>query len=351
MRVAIDGRRLQDDPLTGGGRWLRHLLPHLREQFDLVLLTDARRPSPALDGVEEVRLGVPGHLPEPFWLHGPVARWLRRFDGVFHATYNALPLSYRGPSVLTLHDLSWEQCPEDFAAAKRASFLVQARWSVRRAGAVVTISAFSRDAIVSTYAVPAARIVVAPPAVDPAFGPQRAAEVAPVLARLGVDGPYVVALGGSPRRGLEVAVAAWQRLPVDRPSLVVVGAERPAPARGVVWAGRLPDPQWSALLAGAMALCYPTRYEGYGMPALEAAASGVPVVCARTGPLPEVLGDAAEWCASASVADIAGGLAQVVGDPGRRQTLRAAGLARVAAAPSWAQSADQVARAYRLAAG
>ncbi len=349
MRVAIDARRMQDDPLTGGGRWMRYLVPHLREQFDLVLLTDARRPSPPVEGVEEVRLRVPGRLPEPFWLHGPAARWLQEFDGVFHATYNALPFRYRGPSVLTLHDLSWEHCPEDFPAAKRMSFLVQARWSVRHAGAVLTISEFSRAAIVSTYGVPAARVLVAPPAVDPAFGPGRAADVAPVLARLGVAGLYVVALGGSPRRGLDVAIAAWQGLGPGRPSLVVVGAERPAPLPGLIHAGRLSDPEWSALLAGAVALCYPTRYEGYGMPALEAAASGVPVVCARIGPLPEVLGDAAEWCASPSVDDVAAGLARVVQDGDRREALAALGLARAAAAPTWAQSAVEIAKAYRMA--
>jgi glycosyltransferase involved in cell wall biosynthesis len=169
---------------------------------------------------------------------------------------------------------------------------------------------------------------------------------------LGIDGRYVVALGGAKRRGLEVAVEAWERIPIgsERPNLVVVGVDVPPPRVGIVHAGRLNDHDWSALLAGATAFCYPTRFEGYGMPALEAAASGVPVICARTGPLPEVLGDAAEWCASPSVNDIAQGLERVLQDEKHRNALRRAGLARAANAPTWKQSATVLLDAYRMAA-
>jgi alpha-1,3-rhamnosyl/mannosyltransferase len=120
---------------------------------------------------------------------------------------------------------------------------------------------------------------------------------------------------------------------------------------GVVHVGRLDDDTWAAILAGATAFCYPTRYEGFGMPALEAAASGVPVVCGRIGPLPEILGDAAEWCASTEPTDIAEGLRRVLVDEGRRQALRSAGLARAATAPTWGDSATVLLDAYRKAAG
>jgi alpha-1,3-rhamnosyl/mannosyltransferase len=330
---------------------MANLLPHLRQAFELTLLTDARRPAPPVDEVDVVALPVPGRLPEPFWLHASAARWLRTFDGVFHATYNALPLVYRGPSVLTFHDLAWIHHGADFARGKRLAFRLQARESVRRAGVVVTISEFSRRAIAGTYGVPTERIVLAPPAVDPVFRPERVADLPPLRSRLGFEGPYVVALGGRPRRALPVAVEAWRRLGPDRPALVVAGPERPEPEPGVMYAGALPDPEWSSLLAGALAFCYPTRYEGFGLPALEAAASGTPVVCARVGPLPEVLGEAAEWCASYSVQDIAEGLAQLVRDPTHQASLRAAGLARAASAPSWERSAEAVAGAYRRALG
>jgi glycosyltransferase involved in cell wall biosynthesis len=350
IRVAIDARRMQDDPPSGTGRWMANLIPHLRAEFELVLLTDRRRPSPGIEGVEEVRLGPRRSLPEPFWLHASAARWLRPFDGVFHGTYNALPFSYRGPSVLTLHDLSWADEAADFARGKRLAFSVQARWSAPRATVVQTVSDFSRAAIARAYGLDPDRIVLAPPAVDPIFSPTRALDLDPLRTRLGIFGPYLVALGGTPRRQLDVAVGAWQRLGPGAPTLVVVGTETPPRVPGLVDAGRLSDADWSSLLAGAAAFCYPTRYEGFGMPALEAAASGTPVVCARIGPLDEVLGDAAEWCARPDIEQIAAGLDHLLHDEARRGELVARALARAESAHSWERSAASLAQAYRSAA-
>jgi glycosyltransferase involved in cell wall biosynthesis len=351
--VAMDARRLQDRPYTGVGRILAGLLPLLAEQVELVLLTDARRPSPPESGeFKVVPLVIPKGLKEMFWLQVPVARWLRGFDGVFHGTYNGVPIVSRTPSVVSIYDLTWEHHPEDISQVRRLALIAQARAAVRRSAAVVTCSEFTREDLVSTYGVPADRVFNVPPSVDGLFSPSRADDAPPILKRLGVTGPYVAAIGGAKRRGLEVAVAAWRRLPAgpDRPSLVVVGSEAPPPEPGLVHAGRLSDDEWSAVLAGAMAFCYPTRYEGFGMPALEAAVSGVPVVCARIGPLPEVLGDAAEWCASPGVDDIGDGLTHVVADAGLRETLRTAGMAQAAKSPTWEHSAATLLRAYELAA-
>jgi alpha-1,3-rhamnosyl/mannosyltransferase len=334
------------------GRWITHLLPHLAADFEIVLVTDKRRPPPYVGPYEQVRLPLPGPWPEPIWLQSSAAAWLRGFKGVFHGTYNAVPFLYRGPSVVSLYDLSWEHHAEDFSRAKRWSFRTQARWSARHAGAVITISEHARHSLLATYGLPAEKVFLAPPSVDPLFSPARGDDLEPLLSRLRIPGRYIVALGGAKRRGLEVAVAAWQRLAEDgdRPQLVVVGPEAPPHHPGLIYAGPLPDGDWSALLAGATAFCYPTRFEGYGIPALEAAASGVPVVCARVGPLPEVLGPAAEWCDTPTVADVAAGLARVVDDRERQEVLRQAGLARAATAPTWAQSAAVVGAAYRLAA-
>jgi glycosyltransferase involved in cell wall biosynthesis len=312
-----------------------------------VLLTDRRRPAPGLEDYAVVALPCPPRLPEPYWLQVSAARWLRSFDGIFDGTYNTIPFWSRCPTVVTIHYLAWLQHPEDLPRSKQVSFRVQARWSARRAGSVLTVSEYIRAALVDAYHVPADRIVVSPTAVDPIFCPDRSDDLPALRHQLGVDGPYIVALGGAARRGVEVAVAAWRQLPAPRPTLVVVG-RAPGPTEpGIIRAGQLTDALWATLLAGALAFCYPTRYEGFGLPALEAAAAGTPVVCARLGPLPEVLGDAAQWCPSPAVADIAAGLAQVVADEEVRHTLRRAGLARAAAAPTWADSAAAVLTAYR----
>jgi alpha-1,3-rhamnosyl/mannosyltransferase len=278
---------------------------------------------------------------------------LRGFDGVFHGTYNAIPFGCPVPAVVSFYDLSFEHHREDFRVDKLLAWRVQARHAAREARAVVTISRFVSGDLTETYGIDPARIHLAPPSVDPVFGPERASGAEAVLDRLGAPRPYVVALGGPRRRRLDIAVEAWRRLRQAGGTwpLVVVGRQAPATEPGVFHAGVLEDAEWAAVLAGADALCYPTRYEGFGLPALEAAASGTPVVCAPTGPLPEVLGDAAAWCADSTAESVAETLAALLGDPARHQALVDAGLRRAAAAPTWADSAAALVGAYLAAAG
>lgn len=346
--VAIDGRRLQDHPLTGVGRCLANLLPVLATQADIVLLTDANRPAaafpvPGMGLLAEAPLWRPPRAPELVWLQMSVPAWLRRFPGLFHGTFNQLPAAWRGPAVVTVHDLASRDHPEDFTGhpVKRRVWSAQVRQAVRQAAAIQTVSEYMRQAVLTTYSVHPDQVVVAANSVDPIFRPDRRLQGQARAAALGVAGPYVVAVGGAPRRALPVAVDAWARARAHGAieELVVIGSEIPAPRPGLFPAGRVPDEEWADLLAGATALCYPTRYEGFGMPALEAAASAVPVVCARTGPLPEVLGDAPEWCEAPTVTEIAAGLERLLADPGRQAQRRQAGLARAAAAPTWADAA------------
>jgi glycosyltransferase involved in cell wall biosynthesis len=352
IRVAIDARRLQDRPLGGVGRSLAGIVDRLAGEVDVVLLTDARR-RPAPSPLRQVALRVPPRLPEPVWLQTAVVSWLRSFDGLFHGTYNALPFRLPVPGVVTIHDLSFEVHPEDFTRLKRRSFQIQARHSARVARRIITVSDFSKGQLIEHYRVPAARILVAPNDVDPRFRPENAKDADRVCTRLGIPPPYIAAMGGAPRRGLGVAVAAHRRLReggVDV-ALVVTGPERPDPGPGVVHAGKLDDDDWAAVLAGAAAFCYPTRYEGFGIPALESIASGTPVVCAPVASLPEVLGDAAEWCDAPTVDALTAGLRRLLDDPAHAEDLRVRGLERVARLPDWDDAAEVTLRAYREALG
>lgn len=345
MQVALDARTLQDPVLGGIGRTLHHLIPRLAAAVDLVALTDARRPP--VDGlpIPQHALRAPGPAKGAIWLQLAVPRFLKGFDGIFHCPFYGLPVRQPVPMVVTLHDVTFEHHPEWFTMANRAAFRSQARWAARTARQVITVSEHEARQIHDAYGVGADRLVVAPNAVDEVFRPQRPPGT--------LDGRrYVVALGGAPRRGLDRAVGAWQRLRRAYPEidLVVVGAERPEQQDGMVVAGALDDPAWAAVLAGAAAFCYPTLYEGFGMPALEACASGTPVVCAPVGALPEVLGGAAQWCEDGSVDAVARALAAVIGDDVRASQLRDEGLARAAAAPSWDEIAALYIEAYRSAA-
>lgn len=343
--------------MGGVGRSLANLLPHLADHAVLDLLVDDRRPT---------ALGIPPGLPvhslrAPLsgrgaaWLQLAAPGWLRRYPGLFHCPFYGLPYRRPVPMVVTIHDLTFEFAPNWFPVERRITFRRQARWAARTARRIITVSEHVRSMIIERYdryGVTPERVLVTRWAVDPCFRPEPDS-LPETLDRLGLHQPYVVTLGGAPRRQLGVAIAAWEGAlrqiggGNDEVPLVVVGSETPLPRPGLLSTGVLRDQDWAAVLAGSAAFCYATQYEGYGMPALEAAASGVPVVCARVGALPEVLGDAAAWCDEASADSLATSLAAVLGDRGLAQRLRTAGIDRVRSSPTWTEAAAETLGAYR----
>jgi alpha-1,3-rhamnosyl/mannosyltransferase len=352
---------------------LLELLPRLAARTSVVALVDARLPVPDL-GVATEAIGAPKGVPRLGWLELGVARWVAGHPGtLLHGAAYALPVRHRGPAVVTLFDVAWASHPRDFGTVKRQVWRVSARRSVARAGAVLTASEFSRQAIVATYDLDPSTVLVAPCAAASIFGPgasvpSRAVQPGrPVAGRLDPLPPrYVVAVGGAPRRNLPLAVEAWRcarrslrdRGPAGGPddpeagrslALVVVGAERPPEEPELIWLGPVDDATWASVLAGAEALLYPTSYEGFGLPAAEACACGVPVVCARVASLPEVLGDAAAWADRLDAGAFASTLVALLADPGRRAQLSAAGLDRSRQAPTWDDAADTTVEAYDLA--
>lgn len=346
MRVAIDGRSLQRQPLAGVGRGVACMLPFLAEAAEIELLTARERPAAGV-GLPEHALATPWPHVSSAWLQWSAPRWLRSFDGVFHCPFYGLPFRQPVPMVVTIHDLTFEHRPEWFGTAQRLAFVTQGRWAARTARVVVTDTRTVADDVMATYGVPSDRILIAPYAVDACFRPDRRPD--DVLARLGVTEPYVVAVGGSPRRNLEMAVAAWRAVREQRHvALVVVGTDD-VPREPGVFGGRLDDESWADVLAGAEALLYPTAYEGFGMPALEAAASGTPVVCARVGSLPEVLGESAHWVTELSASAFATALGALLDDAALATDLRERGLQTAAQHPSWSDAAQVYLAAYARA--
>jgi glycosyltransferase involved in cell wall biosynthesis len=338
--------------LGGIGRQLASLLPLLAEQVDLELLTDARRPPVSTD-LPQHSLSGPGSARGISWLQLAAPRWLAHFSGVFHCPFYGLPYRQPVPMVVTIHDLTFEDHPEWYSKAQTAAFRAQARHAARTARRIVADSEHVRGRIIDRYRVSPERVVVSPPGVPSLFRPDPDPDhLASFLDTLQVRMPYVVALGGARRRGLDVALGAWRQLRADgvEGSLVVVGIEQPQPEAGLVNAGPVDDASWALLLSGAAAFCYPTVYEGFGMPAVEAAASGTPVVCAPVGALPEVLGSAAAWCDAPTAEAVASGLASVLDDDVRAKKLRGAGIEVARGRAGWEPGAAVMVRAYREAA-
>lgn len=346
MRVALDARTMQASPPGGIGRGLANLIALLRDEVDLTLLTDRALPPPRTD-LPQVALRTPVRAVSASWLQTSAVRWLREFEGVFHCPFYALPHRLPVPGIATLHDISFVHFPEMFSRRQGFSFRVQAKHAAKTAVAILTPSQFVKDDVVATYALDPDRVLVAPNGLDPVFHPD--ADVAAACHRVGVRRPYVIALGGAARRNLPLAVAAW-RLATRDHDLVVVGTERPDPEPGLHVAGPVDDQTWAGLLAGAEVFVYPTAYEGYGMPGIEALGAGTPVVATRTSALPEVLGEGAEWADSLAVEDLALAMSALLSDDDHRAARRTAGLRQVAVAPGWPGSANVHLAAYRRAA-
>ncbi len=275
------------------------------------------------------------------------ARLRRDRPALHHGNY-VLPPLLPCPAVVTVYDASWLRAAETMPVADRVAFRLAVPSAVRRARAVVTISEHARaDLVDALPGLDAARVTVVRPPLRPGLGPRAGAEER-ARAALGLDGQYVLFLGAvQPRKNLARLLEAWAHVRLAgarREVLVIAGrekqegaayralAERLGIAGAVVWAGHVEDgAPLLDLVAGARVLAFPSLYEGWGLPVVEAMACGTPVVTSTTTSLPEAAGGAAVLVDPLSPGAIAAGIRQVLDDPREADRLRAAGLARAAA--------------------
>jgi glycosyltransferase involved in cell wall biosynthesis len=247
----------------------------------------------------------------------------RRLDVLHCPTFRG-PFSTRVPLVVTVLDLAVLRHPGMFNQWSRRYSRLAVPRVVQAASAVIAISEFTKREVVEVLGTAPDKVHAIPIAVEPPFtaeGPR-------------ADGDYVLAVGTlEPRKNLGRVVEAARRIGAE---LRVVGAEGWGGVKVDGWAGRVSDDELAALYRGARAVAYPSLYEGFGLPVLEAMACGAPVVTSRGGATEEVADHAAVLVDPLDVASIAAGIDEAVS---RRDELRAKGLER-ARAFSW----DRVAR-------
>jgi glycosyltransferase involved in cell wall biosynthesis len=302
-----------------------------------------------------VRWRMPARLVQAAWRYAG-APSIERLTGpvdLVHATNFVLPALGRAPGVVTVHDLSYLRA-DTFPGGHRLRELVP--WSLRRASVVLVPTRAVADELTERYGSSVGRVEVAHEGVSARFfGARPLSDV--VLGRMGIPGPFVVAVGTlEPRKNLARFLKAWEAASdfLDGWTLALAGPKGWGPdlprAANVVPLGWVGDETLPGLLAAAELFCYPSLYEGFGLPPLEAMAAGTPALVGRYRCADEVLGDAAELVEPTDVEALREGLIGLIDDAAKRQRLARAGRAR-ALAYTWERTAATTMNTYRGALG
>lgn len=291
-------------------------------------LVGALRDPPGIE-LELLSFGGAGRMSsvarDALWYPRGIGRRARGLD-LLHCTTFRGPAGGPVPTVLTVHDLAILRYPEAFPPWHRLYGRAGLTRVLRAADAIVAVSEFTKAETTALTGVPTERIRVVPNGVDPAFTPE-----GPVA-----EGDYVLAVATlEPRKNLARVVEAARAAGEE---LRVVGARGWGEVDVEGWVGELPDHELAALYRGARCVLYPSLYEGFGLPVLEAMACGVPAVTSLGTAMEEVAGGAAVLVDPHDVDAIAQGIAEAVA---RRAELVPCGLAR-AAELTWERAADDV---------
>lgn len=367
MRIAYDVAPLMN-PRTGVGHYAGALLDHLRLldpalSFNLYALTRNSNIDAIPGGKNStlIHRHLPARVVRPVWeMAGfPAGEWLTGNVDVTHGTCFWFPAVRKSRGVVTIHDLTFALYPE-LCEAQALSY----RWIVprvlKRTSMVITPSETVRSQVHEELGFPIDRIVATPEGIRSAFlGAKPDIELE---RRLEIPRPYVLFAGTQePRKNLDRLIQAIALAPPDV-TLVIAGppgwgsVDLPALAHHlhldsrVRFSGYLADSDLGSLIAGCRAFMFPTLYEGFGLPPLEAMAAGVPVVSSDAGSLPEVLGDAPFYCDPLDVDSIASALTSAVTDEPARAVAIAEGK-KVASKYSWEQTARLTLETYRRAIG
>lgn len=354
MLIGIDGSRAAGRPRTGTEGYSYHLIRELLtlggQHRYVVYFNSPPAPHDFPSGTAVLRTMTFPRL----WTHVRLsAEMLTRPPDLLFVPAHVLPIVHPRRSVVTVHDLGYLHWPEAYPRKRWWYLHLSTLYNARAATLVLADSAATRDDLVRRYRVDPGKIRVVHLGCGPEYHPLAAEDMGRVRARYGIRGDYVLAVGTiQPRKNLARLVQAFRQVRAelgDGYQLVLAGQagwrseevylEAALLGDAVRFLGYVPAEHMPTLMGGAAVLAYPSLYEGFGLPALEAMACGTPVVASNASSLPEVVGDAGLLVPPTDVRALAQALVAVLSDEQLQAKLRRAGLAR-AQQFSWRRCAE-----------
>lgn len=361
MRIGIDARMINN---TGIGRYLRNLLQHLaridHHNEYLLFLNKGETPMLPQKNFTEIPLKIPVSLYSPreqYWLPLEIRYW--QPDIMHYPNFN-LPICFLSPYIVTIHDIIYflyaDQCPSRIAHS-------YARWmlsyATKHAKAILTDSEHSKQDLQHYFRLPAEKIRVIFPAADERAFPGEPNPA--ILAQYNIVQPYILYVGKHHAyKNVMTLMRAYmaQYEIYQNFQLVIAGKRDPRQkalyntaaqfdsGKRILFTDFVPDGELFDLYRGARLFVFPSRYEGFGLPPLEAMACGVPVISSHAASLPEVVGDAAIQVAPDDVLALADAMRSVLTDEALWHTLKHKGLTRVQQF-SWETAARQILTVYK----
>ena len=373
MKVGLNATSLLS-PLTGIGQYTYQLAKGLQKFKDLELdmfyangwSTEVR--DKPIKQIRNIKLLLKKFVPKTYEISRFIQqsyfneRSFNKVKGIYHEP-NFLAFNYAGPLVLTVHDLSWIRYPEMHPADRVRNMNKHFQRSMERASMIITDSQAIKHEIMDMFGVAETRIKSIPLGVESLFRPLNEEDTKPVLQQRGLSHQkYILAVGTlEPRKNLSAVLLAYMQLPANVRKyypLVLVGMSgwhtsalekqmAPLVAAGEIrQLGYLEREDLAVVIAGALTLVYPSIYEGFGLPPLEAMTCGVPVIASNVSSLPEVVGDSGLLVNPHDIDDIAKAMEMMIAAPDIRAASAQKALAR-SAEFSWDSCVDQTMGIYR----